>query len=132
MCTFNVFFSLLLMRCIRCCVHLKHLSFKVQTDPHSSLSPVKSCDLLRYITPCVLISNYQQLQETRSHNLQGRFYPTSADSRIFAEFINHIESIRCHDSLHFHSHEILYLLMAPDWAATSRTAYQMLFSHQAI
>jgi hypothetical protein len=132
MCTFTALFSLLLIWCIRCCVHLKHLSFTVQTIPRSSLSLVKSCDLLRYITPCVLISNYQQLQETRPFNLQGHFYPTSADSRIFVEFIKHIESIRCHDGLHFHSHEILYLLMAPDLAATSGTAYQMLFSHQVI
>ena len=131
MCIFTAFFSLLLTCCIRYWVHLKHLSFTVQTVPRSNLSPVKSSDL-HYITPCVLISNYQQLQETSSFNLQGHFYPTSADSRIFVEFIKHLESIKCHDGLHFQSHEMLYLLTAPNLAATSRTAYQMLFSHQVI
>ena len=81
-------------------------------SPSYGLSPVKSCHFLRYITPCVLTSNYQQLQETRSFNLQGHFYPTSTDSMIFVAFIKHIESTRYHDSLHFHSHEILYFLMA--------------------
>jgi len=56
--------------------------------------------------------NYQRLQETRSFNRQGHFHPTSANSTIFVEFIKHMENIRCYDSLHFHSHDILYLLTA--------------------
>jgi hypothetical protein len=108
------------------------LKSTVQTVPWSSYHPPQVVDLLRYMTPCVLRSNYQQLQETCSFHLQGHFYHTSSDSRFFGEFIKHIQSIRCHGCLHFHSHTVLYRLMAPDWAATSQTANQMLFSHQVI